>query len=108
MNLWPNSKAHDKQRRQNILFMKKLILKNLQAEQLNKTQLKDIYGGYQCSDYYCEFVNPQASCCGGSSGGSGSGGSGSGGSGSGGSGGGGYQCSSYYCTFINPNAVCCY
>lgn len=42
--------------------MKKLILKNLQGEQLSKEQLRRINGG-SCSEYYCQFINSGAACC---------------------------------------------
>lgn len=81
--------------------MKKLILKNLHAEQLNKAQLKKVYGGSGCSEYYCENVNPDATCC--DSGDPGGGGTVD----PGGPGSGGTTCSFFYCQFVNPAALCC-
>jgi natural product precursor len=76
--------------------MKKLVLKNLKSEELSKSQLKNIFGGNSCSAYYCEFVNPDAACCGGSPdpdpdpdpdpG---------------------PTCGHYYCMFVAPWASCC-
>ena len=47
--------------------MSKLNLKNLKKQALSITQQKKINGGngggYMCSMYYCQYVNPMAVCC---------------------------------------------
>ncbi len=46
--------------------MSNLNLKNLKKQALSITQQKKInggFGGYMCSMYYCQHINPNASCC---------------------------------------------
>ena len=44
--------------------MEKLSLKNLEQQKLDDAKLKNISGGsFRCSDYYCTYINPHASCC---------------------------------------------